>query len=281
MKIITDSTADLPPALVGKYDIEIVPLKIHLGEETYRDYFDINLDEFYNLLRSTDLFPTTTQPSPQDFVETYRKQSLEDDCLISIHISSKLSGTYQSATVAAQQLPEVKIHLIDSQQASLGLGMIIIAAAKAIEEKKGVDEVLNLISCVTSQIKTYFSVDSLEYLHRGGRIGRAQSFLGTVLKIKPLLAIQDGEIIPVEKLRGRQRLIRRMAQLVQDDATNIGALRVCLIHADNEELLSILSQQLEGNLHGNLELEYTSRIGGVITSHVGPGAIGISYHPVE
>ena len=104
MKIITDSTADLPPELIEKYDIEIVPLKIHLGEETYRDYFDINLDEFYHRLRSTSLFPTTTQPSPQDFVEAYRKRSLEDDCLISIQLSSKLSGTYQSAMVAAQRL---------------------------------------------------------------------------------------------------------------------------------------------------------------------------------
>ena len=279
MKIITDSTADLSPELVEKYDIEIVPLKIHLGEETYRDYFDINLDEFYNQLRTTKLFPTTTQPSPQDFVETYRKLSLEDDCLISIHLSSKLSGTYQSAMVAAQQLPELKIHLIDSQQASLGLGMAVIAAAKAIEEKKEVDEVLSLINRIVLQTKTYFSVDSLEYLRRGGRIGRAQSFLGAMLKIKPLLAIQDGEIVPVEKLRGQQRLIRRMVQLVQDDATNIGALRVGIVLSDNEELLSLISQQLEGI--ENLELKYMGRIGGVITSHAGPGTIGISYYPME
>jgi len=278
MKIITDSTADLPPELVEKYDIEIVPLKIHLGEETYRDYFDINLDKFYHRLRTTDLFPTTTQPSPQDFVETYRKLSLEDDCLISIHLSSKLSGTYQSAMVAAQQFPELKIHLIDSQQASLALGMTVIAAAKAIEERKEIDEVLSLINRITSQIKTYFSVDSLEYLHRGGRIGRAQSFLGAMLKIKPLLAIHDGEIVPVEKLRGQQKLIRRMAQLVQDDAANVESLRVSLIHGGNEELLSKLSQQLEEI--GNLELEYTSMVGGIVTSHVGPGAIGVSYYPV-
>lgn len=278
MKLITDSTADLPPDLVEKYDIEIVPLKIHLGEETYRDYFDINLDEFYNQLRTTDLFPTTTQPSPQDFVESYRKRSLEDDCLISIHISSKLSGTYQSAMVAAQQLPKLKIHLIDSQQASLALGMTVIAAAKAIEEKKEVDEVLSLINDIISQTKIYFSVDSLEYLRRGGRIGKAQSLLGAILKIKPLLALKDGEVVPVEKLRGQQRLIRRIVQLVQDEAINIRALRVCLMHAGNEELLSILSQQLEGI--ENLELACTGKIGGVITSHIGPGAIGISYYPV-
>jgi DegV family protein with EDD domain len=278
MKIITDSTVDLPPELVEKYDIEIVPLKIHLGEETYRDYFDINLDDFYHRLRTTDLFPSTTQPSPQDFVATYRKLSAEDDCLISIHISAKLSGTYQSATLAAQQLPELNIHPIDSQQASLGLGMTVIAAAKAVAEKREVDEVLSVVNRITSQIKTYFSVDSLEYLRRGGRIGKAQSFLGTMLKIKPLLAIQDGEIVPVEKLRGQQRLIRRMVQLVQDDATNIGALRFGLIYADNEELLSTLSQQLKKR--EELKYEYTSKVGGVITSHVGPEVIGVSYYPM-
>ena len=279
MKIITDSTADLTPELVEKYDIEIVPLKIHLGEETYRDYFDINLDEFYHQLRTTKLFPTTTQPSLQDFVETYRKLSLEDDCLISIHLSSKLSGTYQSATVAAQQLPELKIHLIDSQQASLALGMTVIAAAKAVEEKREADEVLSLINDIISRTKTYFSVDSLEHLRRGGRIGKAQSFLGAMLKIKPLLALQDGEVVPIEKLRGQQRLIRRIVQIVQDGADNTGALKICLMHSGNEELLSILSQQLEEI--ENLELVCTGKIGGVITSHIGPGAIGVSYYPME
>jgi len=278
MKIITDSTVDLPPELVEKYNIEIVPLKIHLGEETYRDYFDINLDEFYHRLRTTDLFPTTTQPSPQDFVETYRQLSLEDDCLISIHLSSKLSGTYQSAIVAAQQLSELKIHVIDSQQASLGLGNIVLEVAKAVEAENEVDEVLSLMNRVMSQTKTYFSVDSLEYLRRGGRIGEAQSFLGAMLKIKPLLALQDGEIVPVEKLRGRQKLIRRMVQLVQDDVNNLGALRASLVFSDNEEFLSTLSQELEEI--ENLAIEYTSKIGGVITSHVGPEVIGVSYYPV-
>jgi DegV family protein with EDD domain len=180
--------------------------------------------------------------------------------------------------VAAQQLPGVKIHLIDSQQASLALGMTVIAAAKAIEEKKEVDEVLSLINDIITQTKIYFSVDSLEYLRRGGRIGKAQSLLGAILKIKPLLALKDGEVVPVEKLRGQQRLIRRIVQLAQDEAINIRALRVCLMHAGNEELLSILAQQLEEI--ENLELACTGKIGGVITSHIGPGAIGISYYPV-
>lgn len=279
MKLITDSTADLPPELLERVHIEIVPLKIHLGEKTYRDYFDIDPDEFYRLLRSTEWFPTTTQPSPQDFVEVYQRLAEEDDRLISVHISSKLSGTCQSATIARQQFPDIEIHVIDSQQASLGLGMTMLAAARAIEAGEGVDEVLNLISRLSSKIKTYFSVDSLEYLHRGGRIGRAQAFLGTMMRIKPLLALRDGEIYPVERIRGQQRLIRRMVQLVQEDAAGVGALKVALIRTDNEELLAMLSQQLDRI--ENLELEYIGKLGGIITSHVGPGAIAVSYYPEE
>lgn len=276
MKLITDSTADLPSELVERYNIEIVPLKIHLGEETYMDYYGIAPDEFYRLLRSTELFPTTTQPSPQDFVEVYRRLAEEDNCLISVHISSKLSGTYQSAMIARQQFPDIKIHVVDSRQASLGLGMIVLAAAKAIEAGEGVDRVLSLIGRLSQKIRTYFSVDSLEYLHRGGRIGRAQAFLGTMMRIKPLLELRDGEVYPVERIRGQQRLVRRMAQLVRD-AAEAGALKVGLICTDNEEVFSMLSQQLAQI--GNLELEYIGKVGGIITSHVGPGAIGVSYYP--
>ena len=279
MKLITDSTADLPAELLARHHIKIVPLRIQLGEETYRDTFDIEPDEFYRLLRSTELFPTTTQPSPQDFVEAYQSLGEEEDRLISVHISSKLSGTYQSATIASQQFPDMEIHVIDSQQASLGLGLIVLAAARAIEAGEGVDEVLSRIGRVSSKIKTYFSVDSLEYLRRGGRIGRAQAFLGTMMKIKPLLVLRDGEIYPVEKIRGQQRLIRRMAQLVEEDAAGVGALKVALIRTDNEEVLSMLSQQLERI--ENVELEYAGKLGGIITSHVGPGAIAVSYYPED
>ncbi len=279
MKLITDSTADLPPELLERHHIKIVPLRIQLGEETYRDTFDIEPDEFYRLLRSTELFPTTTQPSPQDFVEAYQSLGEEEDRLISVHISSKLSGTYQSATIASQQFPDMEIHVIDSQQASLGLGLIVLAAARAIEAGEGVDEVLSLIGRVSSKIKTYFSVDSLEYLRRGGRIGRAQAFLGTMMKIKPLLVLRDGEIYPVEKIRGQQRLVRRMAQLVEEDAVGVRALKVALIRTDNEEVLSMLSQQLERI--ENVELEYAGKLGGIITSHVGPGAIAVSYYPED
>ncbi|RKY39669.1 MAG: DegV family protein [Candidatus Omnitrophota bacterium] len=275
MRIVTDSTVDLPSSLVEKYNIEIVPLKVQLGEETYRDYFEIEADKFYQKLRSTTVFPTTTQPSPQDFLEVYQRVSRENDCVISLHISSKLSGTYQSAIIASQRLLTSKVYVIDSKQASVGLGLIVLAVAHAIEKGRKKEEILQLIDELTKKIRTFFSVDSLEYLQRGGRIGKAQAFLGTILKIKPLLTLVEGEIHPVEKIRGEGRLLKRMAQLVEDEVSK-GKIKMGLIYTDNEETMSILSQYLERI--ENLEIVYKGRAGGVITSHTGPGTIGISYY---
>lgn len=277
MKLITDSTVDLPKALIEKYQIAIVPLKLQLGENTYQDYFELSPDEYYQKLKTTPFYPKTTQPSPLDFEKIYQSYADEQNCLFSIHLSSKLSGTYQSALIARQKFPQAKIHVIDSQQASVGLGTIILQVAKAIEAKQNEEKILTLIQNFIPKIKTYFTVDSLEYLQRGGRIGKAQCLLGSMLNIKPLLTLITGEIHPLEKIRGQQKLISRLAQLAQNDAVNAQKLTLSAVCTDNEQVLNQLLEQLDKIK--NIEIEYRGKIGGVITSHVGTGALGISLLP--
>lgn len=274
MKIVTDSTADLPKELVEEYDIEIVPLMVHLGDKTFRDYFDLSPVEFYQMLGETEDFPTTSQPSVEEFLRTYRKLGNEEK-IISIHISTELSATCQSASVALQQLSDWDITIIDSRSASVGLGLIVLEAAKAAKAGADAEEVIKLVERLKSEIKVYFSVDSLDHLQKGGRIGRAQAFAGTMLKIKPLLALEDGVIAPVEKIRGSRKLIRRMTELVKDDARENKIVKASFVWGESEEQTRELSRQLNDSVQ--LEELYRNNVGTVITSHAGPTVFGVAY----
>jgi len=279
MRIVTDSTVDLPQELLDKYKIKIVPLKIQLGSETFVDHYGIKPVEYYRRLRASEFFPTTTQPSPQDFIDAYKEAASDDDFVLSVHISSKLSGTYQSARLARQSFCDKKIFIIDSGQASVGLGMMVLGLAKAAAEGVSESAAQNMASRLIAETKTFFSIDSLEYLKRGGRIGAAQVFLGDILKVKPLLSVKDGTIQPLEKLRGRKNVVQRLSQIVSDAAARKGRLKIGLIYADNEDYLSMLKDELVKI--NNIEIEFVSRIGAVIASHAGPDAIGVSFYPAD
>jgi len=274
MKIVTDSTADIPKALVEGYGINIVPLTVKLGDKIYRDYYDLSPSEFFQLLKNTTDFPNTSQPSVEEFLNTYKKLGNEED-IISIHISMELSATCQSAGVAAKQLPEQEITIIDSRLTSAGLGLLVLEAAKAIRSGANKAEVMALIEQLKTEIKIYFSVDSLDYLQKGGRIGKAQAFLGSMLKIKPLLFLSDGMVAPVERIRGTKKLISRMAEIVQNDAGSDKIVKAGFIWGDEEgnitKLISLLNDSVQ------IEEIYRSNIGTVITSHTGPTTFGVAY----
>jgi DegV family protein with EDD domain len=274
MKIVTDSTADLPKELVEEYDIEIVPLTVRLGDKTFRDYFDLSPVEFYQMLSETEDFPTTSQPSVEEFLRTYKKLG-DKEKIISIHISMELSKTCQSASVALQQLPDCDVTIIDSRSASVGLGLMVLEAAKAAKAGADAEEVIALVERLKSEIKVYFSLDSLDYLQKGGRIGKAQAFVGAMLKIKPLLALQGGLIVPVERIRGSSRLIRRMTELVKVDAKENRIVKASFVWGESDKQMTELVSQLNDSVQ--LDELYRSNIGTVITSHVGPTAFGIGY----
>jgi DegV family protein with EDD domain len=274
MKIVTDSTADLPRELVEEYDIEIVPLTVRLGDKTFRDYYDISPVEFYQMLHETEDFPTTSQPSVEEFLSTYEKLG-KDEKILSIHISMELSATCQSAGVAVQQLSNWDIAVIDSRLTSVGLGLMVLEAAKAIKSGADAEEVIELVERLKSEIKVYFSVDSLEHLQKGGRIGKAQAFAGTMLKIKPLLALEGGMVVPVEKIRGSRRLIRRMVKLVKADAGENRVVKAAFVWGESAEQVD----ELVGQLNDSVQLEEVCRnnIGTVITSHAGSTTFGVGY----
>ncbi len=274
MKIITDSTADLSADEYEKNSIGMVPLTIHLGEETWRDFLDVQPDAFYAMLRSSSVIPTTSQPSPQDFIDTYTPYVAKGEPILSIHLSSRLSGTFQSATLARTHFPEARIEVVDSFQASLGLGMAVLLCAEKSRSGSSFEEVVDFARTITRRTETYFSLDSLDYLHKGGRIGRAQALLGTLIKIKPLLKLSDGEIQPVEKIRTLERLLNRFVELVEKAAQE-GPLRLTVAESDNGEVVTRLLERLL-RIPG-VTLVYRCKLGGVITSHAGPGPIAITF----
>jgi DegV family protein with EDD domain len=275
MKIITDSTADLPKELIVKYDIKIVPLTIHLGERSWRDYYDVEPDEYYALLRKSSAFPTTSQPTPQDFVNAYTPFVEKGEPILSIHLSSKLSGTFQSALLARSQFPEARIEVVDSFQASFALSIIVVMCAEMANQGVLLEEIADMAREIGLQIETYFSVDSLEHLRRGGRIGKAQAFLGTLMKIKPLLKLMNGEVQPIEKIRTRDRLLNRFVELVEQAAQKYSRLLLAVGESDNREVMTDLLGRLEGI--SGISLIFRGKLGGVITSHAGPGALGIAF----
>jgi DegV family protein with EDD domain len=275
MKIITDSTADLSRDLYQKYDIGMVPLTIHLGERAWLDFHDIEPDEYYTMLRNSKAFPTTSQPSPQDFIDAFAPFTSKGEPVLSIHISSKLSGTYQSAVLARSHFPEARVEVVDSLQASLGLGMILLLCAEKASSGASFESVVDFARGLTRKIKTYFSVDSLEYLHRGGRIGKAQAFLGTLMKVKPLLKLVEGEVQPVEKIRTTERLLNRFVELVENEAREGSRLQLSVAESDNGDVATGLLERLM-KIPG-VSLVHRCKLGGVITSHGGPGTFGISF----
>jgi DegV family protein with EDD domain len=275
MKIITDSTADLPAESYEKYGIGVVPLTLRLGGRTWRDFFDIDADAYYALLRESKDFPTTSQPSPEAFIDAFAPFVEKGEPILSILISSKLSGTYQSANLARSRFPGARIEVVDSLQASLGLGIIILLCAEKARLGAPFEEVADFALDLRDRVHTYFSVDSLEYLHRGGRIGKAQAFLGNLMKIKPLLKVTEGEFQPIEKIRTSVKLLNRFVELVEQAADSDAHLRLSVAESDNSDIMTGLLMRLL-RVPG-VSLVHRCKLGGVTVSHGGPGALAITF----
>ena len=273
MRVITDSTADLPAESYEKYAIGLVPLTLRLGERTWRDFFDIDPDAYYVLLKESKDFPMTSQPSPQEIIDVYTPFVEKGEPILSIHVSSKLSGTYQSAVLAKNHFPEASIEVVDSRQVSGGLGIIVLLCAEKVSLGTPFEEVVDFARDLAGRVQTFMSVDSLDYLHRGGRISRAEAFVGSLMKIKPLLRMIEGEIRPIEKIRTTGKLLIRFVELVEEAARVEGRLRLFVAESDNvtagfvERLLQI----------PGVSLVARSKIGGVCASHGGPGSLLVTF----
>jgi DegV family protein with EDD domain len=276
VKVVTDSTADIPEPIRKELDIEMVPLKVHLEGETFLDGITLRPEEFYEKLAQANELSTTSQPSPNEFVEAYRKAAGEDKHdILSIHLSAALSGTYQSAVLAKSMLEdELKIDVFDGKKASYATGMMVVAAAEAAKAGKSLEECRKIAESFRREMRVYFMVDTLKYLQKGGRIGKASALLGSVLNIKPILKLdEDGEVAPDEKVRGKKKAMNRMYEKLQQYAGD-EPVWVGLLHAQSEGETASISATLKEKL--NISRLDVVELGPVIGTHAGPGTIGVA-----
>ncbi|CAH0120121.1 MULTISPECIES: DegV family protein [unclassified Paenibacillus] len=279
IRIVTDSTSDIPREVRERWGITMIPLKVHFGEEEYSDAVTIEPAQFYEKLQQASKLPTTSQPSPVDFVEVYERLGAEPGTeIISFHLSAALSGTYQSAVLAKSMLEDkIDVTIIDSKSASYGFGMLVVTAARLAAEGKSKEEILEAVETLRQRRKLYFLVDTLEYLQKGGRIGKASAMLGTILNIKPILSIDDeGEVHAVEKVRGHKKAVARIIELLKG---NLGSMRVNITigYATDRSEAEAMEAQLREHFDV-AEVDYTL-IGSVIGTHVGPGVIAVFMSP--
>ena len=266
--IVTDSTTSLAPGVLERPDVRMVPLTFHFGsDETYTDKVDMSNAEFYERLHDSDVFPSTAQPAPGAFVETYEALSDYDDILV-LTLSAEFSGTYDSARQAAGMVDR-PVHVLDSRSAEMGSGLILLEGLKCIDEGGDFDEVKHIVERSIGAANVLFAVGTLEYLAKSGRIGRAQRLLGTALDVRPVLKVAGGEVVPFKRTRGRKR---QMSAIVDEVRPAVEAGRPLYFgHIGAPELVSELAENL------GVEEELVAEIGGVVGSHVGLGAYGVAH----
>jgi DegV family protein with EDD domain len=274
--IVTDSTADLPPELARSRAITVVPLTLHFDGTSLLDGIDITPSDFYRRLPAATTHPTTSQPSPARFAEAYSELLTNHQAVVSIHISEKLSGTYASARQGADMTDSKRVHVIDSQLVSMSLGLITLAASEMVTQDMDAASIEQQVLAMREEVQTYFSVATLEFLRRGGRIGRASAFLGSVLQVKPVLCILDGLVTPLERVRTFDRALNRVIELVRAVDRGKG---VCAIvgHADAANDAERVARELEPIT----ETLMIQPLGPVVGAHAGPGVVGVGCYPAE
>ncbi len=271
VRVVTDSTADLPPELAESLGITVVPLFVHFGDEQLRDGVDISSEQFFRRLQREARTPTTSQPPAGAFREVYRRLADEGADIVSIHISAKLSGTVASAQQGAADLAGAEVRVVDSRSVSLALGMAAVAAAEAARAGASIDEAVAAAEGQLGRTHLLFVLETLEYLRRGGRIGRGMEVVGTLLKVKPIVTIADGEVVSVGRARTKPKAIEEVLRRV----TALRPLeQAMVVHATTPEEADYLVDRLHG-----LEPEAPitrSRIGPVVGVHAGPGVLGLA-----
>ncbi len=274
--IVTDSTADLPPDLARSRAVTVVPLTLNFEGKALLDGTDIRPDEFYRRLPSATTHPTTSQPSPGRFAEAYASLLEDHESVLSIHISQKLSGTYESARQAADMTDPKRVRVVDSELVSMSLGLLILAASALASGGSDAQAIEAKVLEMRAHVQTYFSVATLEFLRRGGRIGRANALLGSVLQVKPVLCIRDGLVTPLERVRTFERALNRVVELTREVDRGHG---VCVIvgHADAEADAERISRELDPIA----ETLMIQPLGPVVGAHAGPGVVGVGCYPAE
>jgi DegV family protein with EDD domain len=276
ISIVTDSAANLPPVIVDHFGITVVPVYLHLNSGTYRDGIDISAEEVYRRLRETKRIPKTAAPSVGDFLQTYLRLGRDADTILSIHIPEKLSGTVASARMAADLVKDhVQVQVVDCGTAAMGAGFVALAAARAAARGEDLDGVMKAVEQVSSCATVFAMIDTLEYLYRGGRIGKAEALLGITLKIKPILTIKNQEVDVLAKARTTSRGIKIMLEEMRKQ-THDRPVHVAILHADAMEAAHRLKELVQEQFEC-IEI-FTCSITPVMGAHTGPGLLGIAFY---
>ena len=270
--LVTDSTSDISPSDAQALGVHVVPLIVRFGEEQFRDGIEIDPDQFYAKLQQSDVHPTTSQPSPDAFATLYKTLLANpDDQVVGLHISSKLSGTLQSATLAAKDFDPARIHLVDTESVSGGLQLLVRASLDDIQAGETAAAVAAKATRRRSKVTILVLLDTLTYLHRGGRIGRAQAFLGSLLNVKPLIAIRDGEVVPVARPRSWSKGVEMIVEGVRGCTPLRGLAE---FHAATAESMVDLKTRLSSVVSDVSPI--LGRIGPVVGAYSGPGGLGVA-----
>jgi DegV family protein with EDD domain len=272
VKIVTDSTSDLPKEVAEELGITVVPLNVHFDLDTFKDGVDIHAEQFYHRLLTTPTLPKTSAPSPGIFSECYTTLAEDSQEIVSIHISSKLSGTYEAALVGKQDVTkDCRIEVIDSGSATMGLGLIAVAAAKAAQEGAGIDDITKLVHDSADRVYVAAGLDTLEFLQKGGRIGKAQAWMGSILSIKPIISLAEGEVVPLERVRTHTKAVTRMYDLLEE---HLPAKELAVIYStDAEEARRMVFHLKEVAPQQQVRL---ACFGPVLGTYVGPNSLGIA-----
>lgn len=276
VKIMTDSTCDLSEELLKTNDISVVPLYVHFGEESYRDGIDIRAEGLYKLVEEYKTLPKTSAPSPGDFIREFEQYIKSGEDILYIGLSSQMSSTLQNAKIAAAEFPEDRIKVVDSKNLSTGIGLLVMKAVDCASEGMALNEIAAAMSETTAKVKTRFIISTLDYLYKGGRCSALESFIGGLLSIKPVVTVRDGKMVLEEKIRGkREKALSNMLDNALQDAGRMDEKRIFITHSMALEEAVYLKQELEKELK-KPEL-IIADAGCVISSHCGPGTVGILY----
>lgn len=271
VRVITDSTADIPEELVHKLGITVVPSYVMFGTESYRDGVELSREQFYDRLVSTREIPTTAAPPPAAYEAVYRQLAEDSQEMVSIHLASRYSGLYNSAAVAAQGIPETRIAVVDSEQVTMGYGWLVVAAAEAAQRGASCEEIVALVEGMKPRTRVLAALGTLEYLQRSGRVDWIRAMVGTLLQIKPIVEVRLSEINLVERARTLGRALGRLLALVQE----LGPLeRAIVLHTNAPDLAADFADRFAQINPGWTRL--IEQAGVTIASHAGPGAVGVA-----
>lgn len=274
--VVSDSTAYIPKELIEKYNIYTIPLSVGFGDDFYREEVDISVERFYEKVKEASELPTTSQPSLGSFVQLYESLAEQYDTVISIHLSKQLSGTYEASISAGKMVDNLDVFSFDSAISAMPQGFYVLEAAEMVKQGKSIDEIMDRLNVMKETMIAYFMVDDLSHLQRGGRLSGAQALVGSLLRIKPILHIVEGKIIPFDKVRTRKRALQRIMSLLEKDLQEHDVKRIVFTHANNPEVAKELQQTINEK-YPQIETVF-SDLGPVVGTHLGEGAIGVGWY---